>query len=290
VSAPGAPPPSVSATPLVTVVIPTYEREALVQEAIASVLAQGIEEIEIVVVDDGSRDGTIRALERRGGPIVPVSIPHSGRAARVRNAGIRRARGVFVAFLDSDDVWLPGKLRRQLDYFAANPGVAALYTNEYRVTQRRISRRTRFDDFPPRRRVLYRTTVHGLCVQTSSVVLRRHVLDAVGLFDEDQILYEDADMWSRISEQFEWGFLDEPLVLYRPDVDQRPHRLTDERLNLLEAWRYYEKYAARRCRRGADPGEDAGTACFLDGLTAVARAIGEPWPPSPGVLAEARRG
>src|SRR6185503_15163750 len=126
---------------------------------------------------------------------------------------------------------------------------------------------------------------HGLCVQTSSVVLRRQVLDAVGLFDEDQILYEDADLWSRISEQFDWGFLDEPLVLYRPDVDQRPHRLTDERLNLLEAWRYYAKYAARRCRRGADPGEDAGTACFLDGLTAVARAIGEPWPPLPGVLA-----
>jgi glycosyltransferase involved in cell wall biosynthesis len=287
VSASGTP--CISA-PLVTVVIPTYEREALVQEAIDSVLAQGVERLEIVVVDDGSQDGTMRALERRGAPIVPVSIPHSGRVARVRNAGIRRAQGAFVAFLDSDDVWLPGKLRGQLDYLAAHPGVAAMYTNEYRVSQGRISPRTRFDDFPPRRRVLYRTTVHGLCVQTSSVLLRRRVLDAVGLFDEDQILYEDADMWSRISEQFEWSFLDEPLVLYRPDVDPRPHRLADERLNLLEAWRYYEKYTARRRRRPADPEEDAGTACFLDGMAAIARVIGEPWPPPPCVLAEARYG
>jgi hypothetical protein len=97
-------------------------------------------------------------------------------------------------------------------------------------------------------------------------------------------------MWSRISEQFEWSFLDEPLVLYRPDVDPRPHRLADERLDLLAAWRYYEKYTDRRHRCPVDPEEEAVPRAFRDGLAAIARAIGEPWPPSPCALADARRG
>ncbi len=281
---------SPSPPPLVSVVIPTYQRAALVQEAIDSVLAQEVGDLQIVVVDDGSRDGTVEALEQRGDPIVVVSIPHCGVVARVRNAGIGRAEGGFVAFLDSDDLWLPGKLRRQLDYFAANRGISALYTNEFRVVQGQVLSRTRFDEFPPRRRVRYRTAVRGLCVQTSSVMVRREVFDVVGLFDEEQALYEDADMWSRISDRFEWGFIGEPLVLYRPDVDPHPHLLADERLELLDAWRYYEKYAARRRGRDPDPEEDEGTARFLDGLAALALAIGEPWPPSPAALAETRRG
>jgi glycosyltransferase involved in cell wall biosynthesis len=265
----------------VSVVIPTFARRDLTQEAIDSVLSQAGARLEVIVVDDGSGDGTLEALERRGPPVVPVPIPRCGRIGKVRNAGIRRARGVLIAFLDSDDVWLPGKLARQLDYLAAHPHVGAVYTDQYRMQGGRILPRTRFDDFPPRRRVLYRDTVRGLCVQTSSVVVRREVFEVVGLFDEDLLLYEDADMWSRISEHFEWGFVAAPLVIYRPDIDPA-HVQTDERRTLREAWRYYERYVARRCRRPASPEEDAGTARFLAGLMAVADTLGEPWPPGRG--------
>jgi glycosyltransferase involved in cell wall biosynthesis len=263
---------------LVSVVIPTFNRRGLVREAIDSVLRQDGASLEIFVVDDGSQDGTVAELERIGPPVVPVAIAHCGRVGKVRNVGIRLARGEFVAFLDSDDVWLPGKLARQLDYLASHPDIAVVYTNQYRVQQGRILPRTRFDHFAPRRRVLYRETVRGLCVQTSSVIARREVFDTIGLFDEEQVLYEDADMWSRLSERYELGFIETPLVLYRPDVDPG-HLQADERVNLREAWRYYQKYAERRRMRVASAEEDAGTARFLGGLAAVAAELGEPWPP-----------
>ncbi len=137
-----------SVAPLVSVVIPTFQRKALVQEAIDSVLRQGAARLEILVVDDGSQDGTVEELARRGPPIVSIAIAHCGLIGKVRNVGIRRAQGAFVALLDSDDVWLPGKLDRQLDYLAAHPDVSAVYTNQYRVRQGRVLPRTRFEDFP----------------------------------------------------------------------------------------------------------------------------------------------
>jgi glycosyltransferase involved in cell wall biosynthesis len=252
---------------VVSVVIPTYDRRHLVTEAVWSAVSQDVEGLEIIVVDDGSSDGTADHLGALGIPLTLLRLPHSGVIARVRNAGIRQASGPLIAFLDSDDLWLPGKLRRQLDYLAAHPEVGVVYTDQYRQRGDRILPRTRFDDFPPRARVVWRDTLRGLCVQTSSVVVRREIFDAAGLFDEDLLLYEDADLWSRMSEVCQFGAVTEPLVLYRCDVDPA-HLQDDARLGARMAREYLRRYEARRRGQVVDDEERRATARFRAALEA----------------------
>src|SRR5690606_20987586 len=108
---------------MVSVVIPAYNVGPHIAEAIESVLAQDYPQVEIVVVDDGSKDDTAEVVATRY-PQVSLIRKENGGAATARNAGIRAARGEFVAFLDADDIWLPGKLTAQIDYLRAHPDVA----------------------------------------------------------------------------------------------------------------------------------------------------------------------
>jgi glycosyltransferase involved in cell wall biosynthesis len=102
--------------PTISVVIPTYDRRALLMEAVESVRAQTFAGWELLVADDGSTDGSADAVEALHDPRIRVlRLPHAGQAAAARNAGVRAARGEWVAFLDSDDVWAPHKLAVQLD-------------------------------------------------------------------------------------------------------------------------------------------------------------------------------
>src|SRR5688572_20527672 len=118
--------------PTVSVVIPTYNRVRLVLEAIESVRLQRVGPVEIIVVDDGSPDDTVRRCRALDDPPVVIPLPRSGVIARVRNVGIRRATGRYIAFLDSDDLWLPGKLQSQLACFDAHPEIGGVYTNQLR--------------------------------------------------------------------------------------------------------------------------------------------------------------
>ena len=233
-----------AASPLVTVVIPTYNREKLVLEAVGSVLQDASVPVEILVVDDGSTDGTVATLGRLAGAVRVICLPHEGRVGRVRNAGIRQARGGFVAFLDSDDLWLPGKLRAQVELLAAHPEYVAAYTNEGRYQAGRLLERTRFDQYPPMTRPLYRQA--NRCVHTSTVLVRREVLDGVGPFNESLLVMEDADLWSRISEEGEFGVVKEPLAIYRPDVDGLHAARVPARVRLRETQKYFRLYEERR--------------------------------------------
>ena len=116
-------------TPEVSVIIPTYNRRAMLLEAIDSVLAQSIQSFELIVIDDGSTDGTAEQLTRLGKTIRFERIEHSGPAA-ARNRGVALAGAPLIAFLDSDDLWAPTKLERQLAFMRANPDCAISQTNE----------------------------------------------------------------------------------------------------------------------------------------------------------------
>jgi glycosyltransferase involved in cell wall biosynthesis len=108
--------PAVSGHPLVTVVIPTYNRALLILEAIASVQAQTYDHWELIVADDGSEDGTVSLVRSLSDNRIRIlELPHSGNIAAVRNAGVKAGSGAWIAFLDSDDLWLPKKLEIQLD-------------------------------------------------------------------------------------------------------------------------------------------------------------------------------
>lgn len=198
--------------PLVSVIIPTHNRRDLVCEAVHSVLVQRDVAAEVIVVDDGSTDGTQAALAAFGARIRSVHQPARGVSA-ARNHGARLARGAWLAFLDSDDRWLPAKLARQLEYHAHHPLLRASQTGEIwirngvRINPCRHHRKPDGDIFAP--------SVARCVVSPSAVLLRRDLFESLGGFDEGLPVCEDYDLWLRLGACETVGLLDEPLVIKR---------------------------------------------------------------------------
>jgi glycosyltransferase involved in cell wall biosynthesis len=167
--------------PRVSVIIPTYNRAEKVVRAVSSVLNQTFSDFEVIVIDDGSVDGTEKAVSRLKGPIKYIAHPANLGVSEARNTGIKHSNAAFVAFLDSDDHWLPEKLNVQMNFFETNPQMVACQTEEIwirngrRVNPRKKHLKPSGDIFAPSLK---------LClVSPSAVMLRRSVLDEVGLFD-----------------------------------------------------------------------------------------------------------
>jgi glycosyltransferase involved in cell wall biosynthesis len=198
--------------PRVSVIIPTYNRAYFLHQAIESVLSQTFRDFELIVVDDGSTDATPYVLQQWDNKIRWVRQENCG-VSRARNVGIRAARGRYLSFLDSDDLWLMDKLEVQVRFLDANPHYAVCYTDEVwvrkgrRVNPKKIHRKYSgwiFDRCLP------------LCIiSPSSALMRREVLDAVGDFDEDLPVCEDYDLWLRIASRFPIFFLDRELIIKR---------------------------------------------------------------------------
>jgi glycosyltransferase involved in cell wall biosynthesis len=190
--------------PEVSVVLPTRDRAYCLERAVASVAAQDFNNWELILVDDGSKDST--PMLRRGfadmlGPRF-VDLETGGKgASAARNAGIAAARGEYIAFLDSDDLWLPEKLGIQLEAMQRCQGAGMCFTDftgfddagAVFLTGHSISPELDGNAYPA---LLY---VEHNCVTTPSVMVRRTVLDRAGGFDESMRLCEDIDLWTRIA-------------------------------------------------------------------------------------------
>ena len=201
-------------TPEVSVIIPAYNRRAMLLEAIDSVLAQSNRAFELIVIDDGSTDGTCESeqLRRLAETIRLERIDHRGPAA-ARNRGVAMARAPLVAFLDSDDLWSPDKLERQLAFMRDNPGCAISQTGEIwlRGAQRvnpAIRHRKRAGD-------IFLDSLRTCLIGMSSVMMRAELFRSSGGFDEHMAAAEDYDLWLRILIDHEVGLLDQPLVTRR---------------------------------------------------------------------------
>lgn len=196
-----------------TVIIPTFDRLALVREAVASVLAQSLPADEVIVVDDGSTDGTAAALEDEFGSALRIfQTPNRGVSA-ARNLGVAQSRGRWLAFLDSDDLWLPGKLAAQAELLASRPDLRICQTEEVWIRNgRRVNPRLRHrkPDGP-----FFLPSLDLCLVSPSAVVLARDLFDEVGGFDESLPACEDYDLWLRIARIAEIRTLSEPLVVKR---------------------------------------------------------------------------
>jgi glycosyltransferase involved in cell wall biosynthesis len=198
-------------TPAVSVVIPVYNRPDAVRRAIQSVLAQTVQDFEIIVVDDGSADAVAAAVASIPDPrlrLIKHERNRGGSAAR--NTGIRASRAPFIAFLDSDDEWMPTKLARQLELFARSGEQLGLV---YTGTERRyhdgsvdVSVPRRYDDLGHE---LLTVNVVG---ETSLGMVRRSILSSTGGFDESLPSSQDLDFWLRICEQYTADFVPAPLV------------------------------------------------------------------------------
>jgi glycosyltransferase involved in cell wall biosynthesis len=203
----------VSATaPRVSVVVPTYNRAWCLAEALDSVLAQDVAGVELIVVDDGSTDDTPQLLAGYGERIRVLRQENRGVSA-ARNAGIAAARGGLVAFLDSDDLWLPGKLRAQVDFFAAHPEALVCQTEELWVKDgRRVNpgRRHR-----KRGGMIFEPSLELCLVSPSAVMMRRELFERVGHFDEALPACEDYDLWLRVSLQHPIHLIATQLIVKR---------------------------------------------------------------------------
>ncbi len=204
-------------TPEISVIIPTHNRRAMLREALASVVAQRGANFEVIVVDDGSTDGTWQDLSgydlsTQRDNIRAVRTERRGPAA-ARNRGIAMARSRLIAFLDSDDLWMPEKLARQSLFMRNNPDCAISQTGETwlrkgtRINPGRRHRKRPGD--------IFTDALHTCLISPSAAILRRGLLDEVGGFDEDMTACEDYDLWLRILERHEVGLLDEPLAVRR---------------------------------------------------------------------------
>ena len=201
-------------TPLVSVIIPAYNAGQFIREALDSALAQTWQDTEIIVVDDGSPQLAAWVTLVYPGRVTYVWKTNGGPAS-ARNAGIRRSRGEFLAFLDADDVWEPDKLATQLAAFQQHPEAGMVY-----AAVRKIDEAGRPVASAPVRRPSGRIAAElfmGNVIPTSTVVIRRKCLEAVGLFDEspELISVEDYDLWLRFAERFDVVAVDRPLVRYR---------------------------------------------------------------------------
>ncbi len=202
-----------SAQIAVSVIIPTHNRAALVREAVASVLAQSWQDLEILVVDDGSTDGTAAALASFAAQIRLLHRASRGGVSAARNAGIQAARGKWLAFLDSDDLWLPEKLARQMAFLAAHPDLNLCQTEETWVR-----RGVRVNQPRSHRKVggrIFFASLERCLVSPSAVILHRRLFEEHGAFDEDLPAAEDYDLWLRLTWRYEVGLLPDPLIIKR---------------------------------------------------------------------------
>lgn len=193
----------------VTVIVPTHQRRDLIARALESVMTQTAPPGEIIVVDDGSDDGTADHV-RASFPGVRVIEQDNRGVSAARNRGIAAARGRLLAFLDSDDTWLPDKLGRQLAAMARAPWARLCHTDEIWI--RRGVRVNAMDKHRKAGGFIYERCLPLCAISPSSVLVDRRLLDEVGWFDESLPACEDYDLWLRICARHPVLFVDEPLL------------------------------------------------------------------------------
>ncbi len=210
------------ATLPVAVIIPTRDRRELLGRALDSVSSQSHPAREIIVVDDGSVDGTAQVVAKRY-PQVRVVRQEAAGVSAARNRGIARSDSDWIAFLDSDDEWLPRKLERQAHLLAGRPDALVCHTDEIwmrrgvRVNPRRKHRKPDGD--------VFERCLPLCCMSPSSILLHRSVLERVGTFDESLPVCEDYDLWLRVAARYQVALVNEPLVVkYGGHDDQLSRR------------------------------------------------------------------
>jgi glycosyltransferase involved in cell wall biosynthesis len=232
----------ISAEPFVSVVIPAYNAEKTLERAMASVLQEKSVPLELIVVDDGSTDSTPQLIDnaaRADKRVRRISRPN-GHVAAACNTGIRAAQGKYVAFLEADDEWLPGKLRQQLQTFDSCPQIGAVFTNFYNhdevtnTTELLSEQQKDVLAAMPRKCItdhaviidgdLRPSLLKSNFILRSSIMIPRSLLLDLGGSDENLRGDDDWDLWFRMGGKVRFAYLDQPLALRhkRSDSMSRP--------------------------------------------------------------------
>ena len=193
----------------ISVIIPTFNRKETLKRAIQSVVMQSYTPYEIIVIDDGSDDGTKEWLKDNFPNVKYIYQMNSG-VSSARNKGIKLARGDWIALLDSDDEWLPSKLKDQANEIELNPAAKFLHTNEIwirngvRVNQ--MKKHKKYGGY------IFEKCLDMCRISPSSVLIKKDIFDEIGMFDETLKVCEDYDLWLRFASKYPVHFLDQPLI------------------------------------------------------------------------------
>ena len=231
---------------LISVIMPAYNCKAYIGEAIESVLAQTYRNFEIIVVD-GSDDDTKSVLAPYLDKIAYLYQEPQG-VATARNLGLQKAQGKLIAFFDADDVWLPEKLSIQVEAFLQHPEAGIIFSDNLNFDESGVLRssacKPMIEGWFEKQRIpdtdlaygwLYQELLVGNCIGTCSILVRREVLNEVGIFDEAFRICEDYDLWMRIARRHPALYVDRVLSKYRV----RPDGLSGSLEERQSRWNYY---------------------------------------------------
>jgi glycosyltransferase involved in cell wall biosynthesis len=196
---------------LTSVIIPTYNRWPVVARAVESVLNQTRQAAQILVVDDGSDDGTTVKLKRRFGSEITVVEQANHGVSHARNTAINLAQGDWIALLDSDDEWLPQKLQRQHDAIENADSPVLIHCDEIWV--RNGIRVNAAKKHQKRGGFIYEYCLPLCCISPSAAMIRKSTLTALGGFDDQLPACEDYDLWLRLCAEHPVVYIDEPLLI-----------------------------------------------------------------------------
>lgn len=195
----------------VDVILPTHNRAHLLERSIQSVLKQTYPHYNLYIVDDGSTDHTSDFLKNyQNLPHVFILSQLNKGVSAARNLGIRSSHSPWIAFLDSDDEWMPQKLERQMELIKKNPHLRFFHSNEIWVrNEKRVNPPKKFDKSS---RDIFRRSLETCLISPSTVIMRRELSEEKGHFDEEFVICEDYDLWLKILSTEEVGFSDEYLI------------------------------------------------------------------------------
>jgi glycosyltransferase involved in cell wall biosynthesis len=243
-------------TPEVSVILPTFNRLAYLREAIDSVMAQTYTDWELIIADDGSADETrifLRSI--RDDRVKILWLPHCGNPAAVRNSALLKARGTYLAFLDSDDLWAPQKLEIQLNLMRSSGDRRWSYTKDRPIDAcSNPLPETGIQQWIPYEGSIVEPLLSiDAIISTPTVVAERSLVNEVGGFDEGQLFGEDYDLWLRLAMRSDVSVSCEPLVCTRAHLDN----YSQDRVAAYRGWvRLYEKMA------GIVPGSRLRALCW----------------------------
>jgi glycosyltransferase involved in cell wall biosynthesis len=196
---------------LIDIIIPTYNRSNLVERAINSVLTQSFQGFNLYVVDDGSTDDTETILQKYSQhPLVHLLKQENKGVSAARNLGIRHSQADWLAFLDSDDEWLPQKLENQITFIAQNPDCRFIHSNEMWIRNGiRVNAPKKFDKS---NNEIFKRSLETCLISPSTVMMKRELCLEHGCFDESLVICEDYDLWLKVLAREEVGFISQELI------------------------------------------------------------------------------
>lgn len=217
-------------TPLVSVILPTYNCANFLPASIGSILSQTYHSYEIIVIDDGSTDNTKEVLVPFIQRITYINLEQNKGLPAARNVGIRSAQGKYIAFIDADDLWMPEKLQTDIEYFGKYQDAGMVYSLHTNIDAEGCVLDGALKKRLPAGNIFNQLFSEQNFIIASSVIVRKEVFETTGLFDEQLFNCQDWDMWLRIAFYFKVAGINKPLVKYR----HNPHSLSKNRDSVLK--------------------------------------------------------